>query len=333
MCKVAFSPSAEALAEAIRTGDRTALSRAVTLVESTRAEHREQAQALLNRLLPHAGDSMRVGVTGAPGVGKSTLIEALGTQLLAQGRRVAVLAVDPTSERSGGSILGDKTRMAHLAADENAFIRPSPTGGTLGGVARATREAMLLCEAAGYDTVFVETVGVGQAEITARSMVDFFLLLALSGAGDALQHVKRGIIERADAVVVTKADGDNQGPAEAARAQYESALRLFPPTASKWTPPVLTCSARTGEGIDAVWQTICHYEEKARASGFFEENRRRQALRWMHQAIEHRLREDFRTHPRVQEAQEQAEVEVLEGRLSASAAAARLLARYRDAAS
>ncbi len=322
-------PLASALADRLQSGDRAALSRAITLVESTREDHRNQVHAILQHCLPHTGASIRVGITGVPGVGKSTFIEALGTRLTAQGRRLAVLAVDPTSERSKGSILGDKTRMGRLAADENAFIRPSPTAGTLGGVGRTTREAILLCEAAGYDTIFVETVGVGQAEITVHSMVDFFLLLALAGAGDEVQGIKGGIVEMADAVAITKADGENRDPAEAARAEYERALRLFPPTESGWEPPVFTCSALTGEGLDTAWQTVSTYASKARTSGSFAKKRRRQALHWMHQTIKHRLHEDFFADEGVRQALGPVEADVLSGTRSAAAAAEELLSRYR----
>lgn len=326
------SRSTEDLVRDLRGGDRIALSRAITLVESTRPDHREQAQEIIDRCLPHAGDSIRVGVTGVPGVGKSTFIEALGTRLTEVGRRLAVLATDPTSERSRGSILGDKTRMERLAADENAFIRPSPTAGTLGGVARKTRETIFLCEAAGYETIFVETVGVGQAEITVHSMVDFFLLLALTGAGDELQGIKRGIVEMADAIAITKADGDNKEKAENTRMAYERALQLFPPTESGWQPVVHTCSALTGDGIEAVWETIESYEKRARETGFFDQRRQEQARHWMHQTIEHRLREEFLSNKAVQEVLSEIEAQVIDGTLSSFAAAEKLLSLYRQRA-
>ena len=322
---------AEQCAEALLGGDRAALSRAITLAESTRPEHREQAQHLLARCLPHTGPSLRVAVTGVPGVGKSTFIEALGTRLVEQGRHLAVLAIDPTSTRTSGSILGDKTRMSRLAACENAYVRPSPTAGSLGGVARTTRETILLCEAAGFDTVFVETVGVGQAEVTAHSMVDFFLLLALAGAGDELQGVKRGIVELADAVAVTKADGANVEAAEKARTEIQGALRLFPAGETGGAPPVLTCSARTGAGLPDVWQAIQDFEQDARASGRLTERRAAQARHAMQQTIAHRLHDDFFSSERVQNATPQVEADVAAGRLSASAGAERLLALYRGA--
>ncbi len=317
----------------LRAGDRVLLSRAITLVESTRPQDQQQARAVVARCLPHAGGAMRVGVTGVPGVGKSTFIEALGAHLTGQGRRVAVLAIDPTSERSGGSILGDKTRMAGLAANEHAFVRPSPTGGTLGGVARQTRAAITLCEAAGYDVVLVETVGVGQAETAVRAMVDFFLLLALAGAGDELQGIKRGVMEMADALVITKADGPNRDAARTAQASYSSALKLFPAHPSGWTPPVLTCSALEDVGIDRVWETVERYRRRTQATGYFDCQRKEQAARWMHQAIEHRLRQDFYAHPHVQAGQASLEETVRRGEISAAAAAEKLLDLYRPGSS
>ena len=322
--------SAEEYVSGILDGDRVTLSQAITLLESTRSDHRETARAVVEQCLPHSGNSIRVAVTGVPGVGKSTFIETLGHRLVTEGHRLAVLTVDPSSERSKGSILGDKTRMGTLASDENAFIRPSPTGGTLGGVAPKTREAILLCEAAGYDTVFVETVGVGQSEISVRSMVDFFLLLALAGAGDELQGIKRGIIEVADAVAITKADGENQERAETARAEYEKALQLLSDTESGWTPPILTCSAQTGAGIDEVWDAVERYRAYMEETGFFEEQRHKQARHWMYQTIEQRLRDDFFADPDVDAAREEVENAVLEGRLSSLAAAEQLLDIYRD---
>lgn len=314
----------------ILDGDRVTLSRAITLLESTRTDHRDTARSIVEQCLPHSGDSIRVAVTGVPGVGKSNFIETLGQRLVAEGHRLAVLTVDPSSERSKGSILGDKTRMGKLASEENAFIRPSPTAGTLGGVAPKTREAILLCEAAGYEIVFVETVGVGQSEITVHSMVDFFLLLALAGAGDELQGIKRGIIEVADAIAITKADGENRERAEVARTEYEKALHLLSDTESGWDPPVLTCSAQTGTGIDEVWSTVERYRAYTEETGFFEKQRRRQARHWMYQAIEQRLRDDFFADPDVDAARDEVEEAVLEGRLSSLAAAEQLLAVYQE---
>ena len=320
--------SAEEYVTGILNGDRVTLSQAITLLESTRPDHRETARTVVEECLPHSGDSIRVAVTGVPGVGKSTFIETLGQRLVAEGHRLAVLTVDPSSERSKGSILGDKTRMGRLASNENAFIRPSPTTGTLGGVAPKTREAILLCEAAGYETVFVETVGVGQSEIHVRSMVDVFLLLALAGAGDELQGIKRGIIEVADAIAITKADGENRERAETARAAYEKALQLLSDTESGWTPPVLTCSAQTGDGIDAVWDAVERYRAYTQDTGAFEEQRREQARHWMHETIKRRLRSDFFSDPAVDAAREEVEQAVLNGELSSVAAAEQLLAVY-----
>ena len=337
----------EAYAEGVLAGDRAVLSRAITLAESARPDDRQVAAAVLERCRPHTGRSVRVGITGVPGVGKSTLIGALGTGLTARGHRLAVLAVDPTSPLSRGSILGDKTRMGALAADPDAFVRPSPTSGSLGGVARATREALLLCEAAGFDVVFVETVGVGQSETAVRSMVDVFLLLTLAGAGDELQGIKRGITEMADVVAVTKADGANRAAAEEARRRYRNALRLFPTRGGEgergrreegegggeeaslgWEVPVLLTSALTGEGLDALWEAVEAYVERARTSGSFERKRREQARHWMHQAIEHRLREAFFADPAVQRLLASTEADVLAGRIGAAAAAERLLEAY-----
>ena len=325
--------TADDYVEGLRNGDRVALSRAITLLESTRPDHRQTARTLVDRCLPHAGDSLRVAVTGVPGVGKSTFIETLGTRLVEAGHRLAVLAVDPTSERSQGSILGDKTRMGALASHDDVYIRPSPTSGSLGGVARTTREAILLCEAAGYDLILVETVGVGQAEVKVHSMVDVFLLLALAGAGDELQGMKRGIVEMADVLAINKADGDNRAAAQEARAQYETALRLLGETESGWTPRVHTCSAETGDGIPEVWTSVRDYQALTQENGFFDEQRRRQARHWMYQTIEDTLRDDFFSTPAVDAARSDLEADVQAGRLSSVAAAQKLLAIYRDSVS
>src|SRR5246500_5711806 len=250
------SPDVSRIARDIRAGDRTVLSRAITLIESKRADHRRTAAALTQELLQSTGKAVRLGITGAPGVGKSTTIDALGTMLTGEGHKIAVLAVDPSSQRTGGSILADKTRMARLATDMNAFIRPSPASGTLGGVAAKTRETMLLCEAAGYDIVLVETVGVGQSEIAVADMTDFFLALMLPGAGDELQGLKKGIVELADMIAVTKADGDNIARARLAASQFSAALHILSPRSPNWSPPVITCSALKGDGIEAVWAHI-----------------------------------------------------------------------------
>lgn len=320
----------EEYVKALRKDNRTILSQVITLIESTRAEHQAKARDILNACLPYSGDSIRVAITGVPGVGKSTFIETLGMQLVDEGRRLAILAIDPTSERTKGSILGDKTRMGRLARRDDVFIRPSPTGGSLGGVARTTRETILLCEAAGFDTVFVETVGVGQSEVKVHSMVDFFLLLALAGAGDELQGIKRGIVEMADAIAINKADGENRAAAERAQSEYERALQLFPPDPAGHTPPVLTCSARTGAGMNAVWQTIDDFCTRAQSDGSFARRRRRQAIYWMHQTIEHRLRADFKNDSAVQRALEDVETQVEAGTLSSFAAAEHLLTLYRE---
>lgn len=320
----------EAYVEGILAADRTILSRAITLVESARHEHQEQAQEIVQACLYHAGDSIRVGITGVPGVGKSTFIEALGQQLLRKDHRIAVLAIDPSSTRTKGSILGDKTRMGELSKSDRAFIRPSPTSGSLGGVARKTRETIVLCEAAGFDTILVETVGVGQSETTVRSMVDFFLLLALAGAGDELQGIKRGIVEMADAVVINKAEEHNQQAVERAKRDFENALHLFPTGDSGWSPPVLACSALTGYNIDTVWNAVMDYREATQGSGFFYEQRRRQARFWMHQTIEQRLLNDFMANEAVQDQLDEVEQAVVEGSLSPFAAAERLLNAYRS---
>lgn len=325
------SVDTDELVQGIRAGDRVLLSKAITLIESTRERDRSRARDVIQRCLPGIGESVRVGVTGVPGVGKSSFIETLGVRLAEDGHRLAVLAIDPSSERTRGSILGDKTRMGSLAQHENVYIRPSPTSGSLGGVARKTRETILLCEAAGYDTVFVETVGVGQSEITVHSMVDVFLLLGIAGAGDELQGIKRGVVEMADLIAINKADGDNVTAAERAKRQYENALQLFPPADSGWTPPVLTCSATTGSGISDVWAAVTDYCEETKASGYFSAQRRRQARYWMRQTIEQRLLDEFFAHPAVRDRLQATETEVLEGRLSSFAAADRLLDAYHEA--
>ncbi|MCB0216486.1 MAG: methylmalonyl Co-A mutase-associated GTPase MeaB [Chloroflexi bacterium] len=321
-------PSVEALAAGIRAGDRAMLGRAITLVESSLPAHRAQAQRLLAELASAPGDAIRLGVSGVPGVGKSSFIEALGTRLTAAGRRVAVLAVDPSSRRSGGSILGDKTRMPRLAVDPAAFIRPSPSGGALGGVAEKTRESIRLCEAAGYDLVIVETVGVGQSETLVAGMVDCFLVLMLPGAGDELQGIKRGILELADLIVVNKADGRGLEAALRARAELASALQLLQPPHPGWRPPVLTCSALTGEGLDAVWAAVERFRDHLRASGAWEAQRRRQRLAWTWALVESGLREALHSRPAVVAIRAEVEAAVAEGRLSPAAGAARILAAF-----
>lgn len=282
-------PPLEEMAVGIAGGSRSVLGRALTLVESSRADDRELAEALLERLLPATGGALRVGVTGVPGVGKSTFLESLGMVLIEAGRRVAVLAVDPSSGISGGSILGDKTRMPRLAADPRAFVRPSPSGGSLGGVARRTRETILLCEAAGYDAIFVETVGVGQSEALVASMVDTVLLLLLPGAGDELQGIKRGILERVDVVAVNKADGAGETAARRARVEYASGLKMIRQTLPGWTPPVLLCSGATGLGLPELWQQVLAHRAWLESSGAFAERRRRQAREWLWAEIEQGL--------------------------------------------
>ena len=315
-----------ALAREVSAGSRRALAKAITLVESTRADHRERAQRLLDALLPRTGQAARVGITGVPGAGKSTFIEAFGLYLLGLGKRVAVLAVDPSSARSGGSILGDKTRMAQLSVAEHAFIRPSPSGGSLGGVARRTREAMLVCEAAGYDVVIVETVGVGQSEVAVASMVDFFLVLMLPGAGDELQGIKKGIIEIADALAVNKCDGDNVARAQRAAAEYRAALRLFRHASPNWDPPVLTVSALEARGMDQVWQTVLDYREKLGASGELAQRRREQQQAWFWSMLRDGLERQFLARADVRAQLPGLERDVIAGTLTPTAAAGRLLA-------
>jgi LAO/AO transport system kinase len=316
------APSADVgrLARDIRAGDRSVLSRAITLVESKRADHRRTAAALTQALLSATGNAVRVGITGAPGVGKSTTIDALGSMLTKAGRKVAVLAVDPSSRRTGGSILADKTRMAHLANDINAFIRPSPASGTLGGVAAKTRETMLLCEAAGYDTILVETVGVGQSEIAVADMTDFFLVLMLPGAGDELQGLKKGIVELADMIAVNKADGDNLVRAKAAAAEYRAALHILSPRSPNWSPPVVTYSALTGEGIPALWAKVLEHREKLTASGELVARRAEQQVKWMWEMLEERLFAPLRSDRSLKAALPRFEAEVAAGRLAPNAA-------------
>ncbi len=308
------------LADRIRGGDRAALARAITLVESSRPAHRQRAQALLQELLPDTGKAHRIGITGVPGVGKSSTIDQLGMNLIAAGKSIAVLAVDPTSRRTGGSILGDKTRMQRLAVSEGAFIRPSPTSGTLGGVARRTRETMLLVEAAGYDVVIVETVGVGQSETAVAEMVDFFLVLLLAGGGDDLQGIKKGIIEIADMIVINKADGDNIARATRSAAEYKGALGLLTPLSPSWHPPVLTCSAHENTGLDVLWQKVEEHRRVMTASGEFQARRQTQAVTWMHDMLADRLMDEVRARPDVMGRLQQLEAEVRLGRLTPGSA-------------
>jgi LAO/AO transport system kinase len=270
-------------------GERAALARAITLIESKRADHRKAARALLDATMPHTGGAIRVGITGVPGVGKSTLIDVLGSNLTAQGHKVAVLAVDPSSVRTGGAILGDKTRMARLAADPNAFIRPSPASGTLGGVAAKTRETMLLCEAAGFDVILVETIGVGQSETAVADLTDFFLVLMLPGAGDELQGLKKGIVELADMIAVNKADADGAARAQAAAAEYRAALHILAPASATWSPPVITVSGLANQGLDVLWRKVLEHRERLSASGELEAKRRAQDGKWMWALVEERM--------------------------------------------
>lgn len=314
--------------EGILAGNITILSQAVTLVESNLPEHQEVAQKIIERCLPHTGRSMRIGITGVPGAGKSTSIDTFGMHLCKQGRKLAVLAIDPSSERSGGSILGDKTRMEQLSHEPNAFIRPSPSAGSLGGVARKTRETIMLCEAAGFDTIFVETVGVGQSETAVHSMVDFFLLIQLSGTGDELQGIKRGIMEMADAIVINKADGDNIPKANLAATHFRNALQLFPATESGWKPPVLTYSGFYGLGIKEIWDMIDKYRHFAQDSGYFYSKRQKQAKWWMYESINEALHRSFYNSEVVKERQPKTEAQILADELSSFVGAQQLLDAY-----
>ncbi|GAB4515819.1 MAG: methylmalonyl Co-A mutase-associated GTPase MeaB [Roseibium sp.] len=308
------------LAEDIRSGNRAALARAITLVESKKAEHRRLARQLIQELLPQTGKALRVGITGVPGVGKSTTIDTLGSNLTDAGHRVAVLAVDPSSTRTGGSILGDKTRMARLAVDRNAFIRPSPSAGTLGGVAAKTRETMLLCEAAGFDVILVETVGIGQSETTVADMVDFFLVLMLPGAGDELQGIKKGVLEIADMIAVNKAEGDGAVRARSAASDYRAALHILAPKSPNWTPPVITISGLANEGLDHLWQQIEVYRERMSASGEWLEKRSRQQVAWMWDMLQQRMMEALKSNARTADRLTSLEDEVRAGTTAVSLA-------------
>ena len=320
--------TAEEYTVGILNGDIPLLSKAVTLVESSRPDHQEVAREIISRCLPHSGRSVRVGITGVPGAGKSTFIEALGKLLTGKGHKLAVLAIDPSSERSKGSILGDKTRMEELSGDPNAYIRPSPSAGSLGGVARKTRESVILCEAAGFDTVFIETVGVGQSEIAVHSMTDFFLLLMIAGAGDELQGIKRGIMEMTDLVAINKADGQNVEKAQLAQIQYKNALHLFPEKESGWEPRVLTCSALSKTGIAEVWQTVTDHHALIKSNGFFEQNRNMQSRYWMFETINEQLRQGFYNNPALKHALAAMEGKVLRAEISSFEAARQLLEMY-----
>jgi LAO/AO transport system kinase len=323
-----LQPSAEELVEGILAGNITALSRAITLVESTNPIHLAKANAVINECLPHANKSVRIGITGVPGVGKSTFIEAFGKHLTNLGKKVAVLAVDPSSTISHGSILGDKTRMEELVKDHNAFIRPSASGETLGGVARKTRETITLCEAAGFDTIIIETVGVGQSETAVHSMVDFFLLLKIAGAGDELQGIKRGIMEMADAIVINKADGDNIKKAQFAKVEFNRALHLFPAKKSGWIPKTATCSALTSEGIPEVWNTITEFLNVTQSNSYFFEKRKEQNQFWMLETINDQLKSNFYTNPEIQQQLESTKKAVQNDEISPFVAAILLLEKY-----
>ena len=314
--------------QGILAGDRTILSRSITLVESQLYKHIDQAQKIIEGCLPYAGSSIRIGITGVPGVGKSAFIESIGVYLTSRGHRLAVLAIDPSSSRSKGSILGDKIRMETLSAHPNAFIRPSPSAGTLGGVARKTRESILLCEAAGYDIIFVETVGVGQSETAVHSMVDFFLLLMLSGAGDELQGIKRGIMEMADLLVITKCDGSNVASARKAATQYASALHLFPASESGWKPMVLNCSARNNTGNEQIWDQVMKYKKYISSSGYFESRRKKQSLFWMDETIRDSLITNFYGNHKIQKRLDELNQEVLQNKISSFIAAQQILEYY-----
>ncbi|MES2484632.1 MAG: methylmalonyl Co-A mutase-associated GTPase MeaB [Bacteroidota bacterium] len=321
-------PTADELVAGILKGDKTALSRAITLVESTNPAHLEKANSVIAACLPYADKSVRIGITGVPGVGKSTFIEAFGKYLTGMGKKVAVLAVDPSSSLSHGSILGDKTRMEELVKDANAYIRPSASGDTLGGVARKTREAIILCEACGFDTIIIETVGVGQSETAVHSMVDFFLLLQIAGAGDELQGIKRGIMEMADLMVINKADGDNIKRARLAKTEFNRALHLFPAKASGWQPKVTTCSAITHEGITDVWQEITEYLALVKDNGFFSLRRSEQNTYWLTETVNAQLMQHFYSNQDIAVLLEEVKAKVQSNVLSPFAAAQLLLEMY-----
>lgn len=307
--------SAEDLSEGVVSGDRAVLARAITLVESQKGDHQALAKQLLQLLLPHAGNAVRLGITGVPGVGKSTTIDQLGVNLIENGHKVAVLAVDPTSKRTGGSILGDKTRMTRLASTRDAFIRPSPTAGTLGGVTRKTRETMVLCEAAGFDVVIVETVGVGQSEVAVSDMVDFFLVLLLAGGGDDLQGIKKGVIEIADMIAINKADGDNITRAERAASEYQGALSIFTPKDATWFPPVITISGQENTGLDRLWDHVKSHREKLTKTGEFKTRRQQQAVSWMQDMLSDHLMARVKNDPRIADRLPEIELQVRDGTL------------------
>lgn len=314
--------------DGVLEGNRRVIAKTITLVESSLSAHQETAKMIIDTLLPYSGKAVRIGITGVPGVGKSAFIESFGMMLLKDEHRIAVLAVDPSSKKSGGSVMGDKTRMERLSVEESAFIRPSPSGGTLGGVARKTRETMIVCEAAGFDVMIVETVGVGQSETTVASMVDFFLVLMLSGAGDELQGIKKGVMELADAIAITKADGDNIEKAKRARKVYETALHLINPSSSNWSPPVVTCSALKLEGVENIWEIILNHREKLKSTGEFEENRKNQSIEWMWSLVEEGLKDQFYKNPDVRKMLPKIKKKVERGKTAPTAAAYELLSSF-----
>lgn len=322
--------SIKQLIKGIRAGDISMLSQSITLVESALPKHQKDAQELIAACLPYSGSAFRLGITGVPGAGKSTFIESLGQHLIDQGNRLAVLAIDPSSERSKGSILGDKTRMEELAGRTEAYIRPSPSGGTLGGVARKTRETIILCEAAGFDTIFVETVGVGQSETVVHSMVDFFLLLMLAGAGDELQGIKRGIMEMADAIVINKADGNNIQRARRAQAEFANALHLFPPSDSGWTPLVKSCSALYKSGIDEIWEMVGKYRSLVDENGYLTQRRQEQSKYWMYETIREGIFNQVFQDPKMQKELTRYETEIIQGRMTSFMAASSILNKYKS---
>lgn len=316
--------------EGILAGNITILSKAVTLTESSKQEHHQVAQEIISRCIPYSGKSVRIGITGVPGVGKSTFIEALGLHITRNGGKLAVLAIDPSSERSRGSILGDKTRMEELSGDKNAYIRPSPSAGSLGGVARKTRETIILCEAAGFDHIFIETVGVGQSETAVHSMTDFFLLLMLAGAGDELQGIKRGIMEMADLIAINKADGSNLEKAEIAKMQYQNALHLFPKKDSDWEPKVVTCSSLNKKGIAGIWENVESFRKLTTESKYFFRKRSEQSTFWMRETIDEQMKRAFYQHPEIKVILKDFEQKVLNDEMSSFAAAGKLLEFYKN---
>lgn len=322
--------SADEFVKEILTGNRVVLSKAITLIESVNPVHHSLAQEVIEKCLPFSGKSLRIGITGVPGVGKSTFIEAIGVHVTSLGHQLAVLAIDPSSNRTKGSILGDKTRMEELSTDQNAFIRPSPSAGSLGGVARKTKESIILCEAAGFDVIFVETVGVGQSEIAVHSMVDFFLLLMLAGAGDELQGIKRGIMEMADAIFINKADGDNRQKANQAKLEYKNALHLFPPSDSGWSPVTGTCSSLSKEGIPEVWVVIKKYEILTKENGYFDQKRLQQKSLIMAETIKETLQKDFYATDKVRKLLPMVEDDMLNDKISSYVAAQKLIQIYFD---